>query len=168
MSETPVDVPLFALGTSVYARRGDDLLILKRAAGAMRGSWYLPGGALDPGETLEQCAERELWEEAGLRPSGRLALVGIVPMEIYGRSTLIVGYACDVAAGEVKLSDEHSAARWIRPEQFRSEFFSEDGVAAVEAQNARVGRIVRGIQQDLDRYLHWLARERVFLGSLAR
>lgn len=163
MSETPPEVPLFALSTSVYARRGEDILILKRAAGAMRGSWYLPGGALDPGETLEQCAVRELWEEAGLRPGGPLALVGIVPMEIYAHPALIVGYACDVAPGEVKLSHEHSDARWIRPERFRSEFFAEANVAAIEARSARVGRLVRGIQQDLDRYLHWLERERAFL-----
>jgi 8-oxo-dGTP pyrophosphatase MutT (NUDIX family) len=163
VSDTPPEVPLFALGTSIYARRGDDILILRRAAGAMTGSWYLPGGALDPGETLEACAERELWEEAGLRPSSPLALIGIVPMEIYGRSTLIVGYACEVEPGEVKLSHEHSEARWIRPERFRSEFFAEDNVAAIEAKSARVGRIVRGIQQDLDRYLRWFERERAFL-----
>jgi hypothetical protein len=81
-------------------------------------------------------------------------------MEIYERPTLIVGYACDVAAGGVKLSHEHSEARWIRPARFRGEFFPEQNVAAIEARNARVGRIVRGIQQDLDRYLRWLERER--------
>jgi mutator protein MutT len=155
--------PLFAMGTSVYARRGDDILILKRAVGAMSGSWYLPGGALDPGETLEQCAARELREEAGLRPAGPLALIGIVPMHIYDHSSLIVGYACDVEPGEVKLSHEHSDARWIRPEAFREQFFAEANVRAIEQRNERVGSIVRGIQQDLDRYLAWLERERAFL-----
>jgi 8-oxo-dGTP diphosphatase/A/G-specific adenine glycosylase len=150
------------MGTSVYARRGDEILILKRAVGAMSGSWYLPGGALDPGETLEACAARELEEEAGLRPDGPLSLIGIVPMEVYGHSTLIVGYACDVKPDPVKLSHEHSEARWIRPERFRHEFFAEQNVAAIEARNDRVGRIVRGVQQDLDRYLAWLERESAF------
>ncbi|MBS1661076.1 MAG: NUDIX hydrolase [Bacteroidetes bacterium] len=32
-----------------------------------RGVWDLPKGKLDPGETLEQCAVREVMEETGLR-----------------------------------------------------------------------------------------------------
>src|SRR5581483_2820535 len=28
--------------------------------------WFTPGGGLDPGETFEQAAVRELWEETGI------------------------------------------------------------------------------------------------------
>lgn len=44
-------------------------LLLTRRAAAMRrhaGQWALPGGRLDPGETPEQAALRELHEEVGL------------------------------------------------------------------------------------------------------
>ena len=151
--------PLFAMGTSVYAQRKGEILILKRALGALSGSWFLPGGALDPGETLEECAVRELREESGLVPAGPLALIGIVPMHLYGYDIFIVSYACDSEDGEVRLSAEHSDARWITPERYRNDFFSEESVRRVEAANQRVGAITRGIQRDLDAFLAWRERE---------
>lgn len=36
--------------------------------------WGMPGGGIEPGEEPEQAALRELLEETGLRPDGRLAL----------------------------------------------------------------------------------------------
>ena len=151
--------PLYGMGTGIYARRDGKILILKRALGALSGSWYLPGGALDRGETLEACALRELREESGLVPTGPLALIGIVPMHVYGRDTFIVNYACDCDRGEVVISEEHSDARWVEPRAYRDEFFAEENVRTLEARNERVGRIVRGIQRDLDAYLAWLARD---------
>lgn len=40
----------------------DDLLLIHR-----RGAWDLPKGKLDPGETMEACALREVREETGLK-----------------------------------------------------------------------------------------------------
>ena len=49
-----------AAGGLVFNERDDILMIFRR------GSWDLPKGKLDKGETLEACAVREVMEETGL------------------------------------------------------------------------------------------------------
>lgn len=43
--------------------------------------WCCPGGGIEPGETAEEAAHRELWEETGLRVDGSLTLLwqGMLP-----------------------------------------------------------------------------------------
>ena len=105
--------PLFALSAAVFVERDGEILLLKRAGGEMTGAWYIPGGAVDAGETVEEAARRELFEESGLAPDGPLTCVGVSHMQAYGLESLQVLYACDCAPGDVVLSDEHSAARWM-------------------------------------------------------
>ncbi len=50
-----------AAGGLVENEKGQYLLIHRR------GKWDLPKGKLDPGETIEQCAVREVEEETGLQ-----------------------------------------------------------------------------------------------------
>ena len=150
---------LFALAASVYVRRDDKILVLKRAGGEVTGGWYIPGGAHEAGEELEETARRELHEESGLVPDGSLTLIGLVPMHVYGTDTIQASYACDCTTGEVVISDEHSASRWIEPEEFRQRYFSDQAIEAVAANSERVGAIIRGVRDDLDRYIAWAVRE---------
>src|SRR5215213_480529 len=45
-----------------------------------RGAWTIPGGRIDPGETPEHAAVRELREEAGVVGSSVAAPVAYVPV----------------------------------------------------------------------------------------
>jgi len=54
----------------------DDVLLIRQFRHAAGGTiWEVPAGKLDPGDTPESCAARELAEEAGRRP-GRLEKLG--------------------------------------------------------------------------------------------
>jgi mutator protein MutT len=54
------------LAASVAIVRKTDLLLIQRNRPPSEGLWTLPGGRLEPGETAEQCAVREVREELGL------------------------------------------------------------------------------------------------------
>lgn len=54
------------LAASVAIVRERDLLLIQRSRAPSEGLWTLPGGRLEPGETAEQCAIREVKEELGL------------------------------------------------------------------------------------------------------
>ncbi|MFN3743429.1 MAG: NUDIX hydrolase [Hyphomicrobiaceae bacterium] len=52
---------------SAVVFRGASVLIVERGKGALPGTWSLPGGHIEPGETARGAAARELFEETGLR-----------------------------------------------------------------------------------------------------
>jgi 8-oxo-dGTP diphosphatase len=57
--------PEVAVGAVVVRDRR--LLLVERGRGVNVGLWSLPGGRVEPAETLAAALRRELWEEVGLR-----------------------------------------------------------------------------------------------------
>lgn len=58
-----------------FVRRGSELLFVQRAVEPCKGLWTLPGGFVEVGETTDEAALRELFEETGLRGRG-VRLIG--------------------------------------------------------------------------------------------
>jgi 8-oxo-dGTP diphosphatase len=54
------------LSTLVYPIRDDRVLLMKRRKEPNLGLWVGLGGKIEPDESPYECAERELYEEAGL------------------------------------------------------------------------------------------------------
>jgi 8-oxo-dGTP diphosphatase len=145
----------YRLAAGVYAMRGGQILMLERAAGMMIGFWSVPGGLVDPGENPRETAARELFEEAGITPTGPLWLVTIVPLKGYGMDLLSLRYAawCDI--GEVRLSHEHSGWRWFDPAAYRAMHLS-DAVAERWRQSSDDDAFnVLSNRAGLDDFLRW-------------
>lgn len=98
---------------SVAIVRDSKVLLIKRAFAPYRHLWTLPGGRLEPGETIEQCAIREVQEE--------LALVIRNPRPVLtqalgrdGAFRLAVFVTRDFS-GQVRPSDEIADHKWVDP-----------------------------------------------------
>ena len=96
---------------AVVVSRGGDFLVLLRSS-ERGGYWHLPAGGVEPGESEEDAAARELAEETGLQ-----AAVQDLGLELgyEGRSGRVrVGMFAAVApAGwEPVLDEEHVDHRW--------------------------------------------------------
>lgn len=71
------DLPLVPCVGAVVHDAAGRLLLVRRGHDPHRGSWSLPGGRVEAGESLREAVEREVLEETGLTvragaPVGRL------------------------------------------------------------------------------------------------
>lgn len=62
--------PWVTVDVVVVVPTGDkhNVLLIQRKKPPFEGCWAIPGGFVEPGETLEAAARRELWEETGVKP----------------------------------------------------------------------------------------------------
>jgi 8-oxo-dGTP diphosphatase len=78
-----------------------------------RGDWSLPKGKLDPGESYEDCALREVLEETGYR-CRLLDFVGFTEYRDRRNRQKVVGYwIMEVLEGEFATSSEVDSLQWL-------------------------------------------------------
>ena len=124
--------PAVTTDIAVFSERGGvaSILLIQRGHEPFAGSWALPGGFLDEGETLEACAARELAEETGL-VAGDLSLFGTYSdpgRDPRGR-TISVAFWTRVRAGvEAMAGDDAAACRWFALEDLPDLAFDHDRI----------------------------------------
>jgi 8-oxo-dGTP pyrophosphatase MutT (NUDIX family) len=110
------------------------------------GLWCLPGGKMESGETLEECCQREVWEETGLEI--RITrLVGIYSnrdqLVVYrdGNQAQIVvlSFEAEITGGEPGISDETTAFG----------YYSLEEIAALTMHGRHGERIVDALQNQV-------------------
>jgi len=98
---------------SVALVRDGKVLLIKRAHDPYKGLWTLPGGRLEPGETIEQCAIREVAEEIGVTiRNPRLVMTQALGRDLAFRLAVFV---TPDFTGKITASDEIADHKWVEP-----------------------------------------------------
>lgn len=119
----------FGVRVAAVVERGGDLLLVRHQKPERDPYWVLPGGRLEPGETIPDCAVRELAEETGLEASfsgvlyvgeflreGRHTIDVVASMALEGDGEAVLGSDPEVAPGAEPTLRE---VRWVNVDELR-------------------------------------------------
>ncbi len=110
--------PMVGVGVVVF--KGDDVLLIKRGKPPRQGSWSLPGGLQELGETVYEAAAREVEEETGVAIANirLIDTVDSIQQDNNGRISYhytLIDVAADWRSGKPRAGSDAAAARWFSP-----------------------------------------------------
>src|SRR5262245_51278041 len=98
---------------------GDRVLLVRRGRAPSLGLYAFPGGRIEPGETAEQAARRELFEETGLAAGGLALYREFIIGEMPARFRLQV-FTGTHEGGEPRAGDDADRAAWCSLEDMEN------------------------------------------------
>jgi len=112
--------PRVGVGTIVIHE--GKVLLVKRGVEPSRGLWAIPGGTLKLGETLQECAAREILEETGIiiKVGKCIYVFDFFENDNAGKIKfhfVIVDYAAEYISGEAQGADDAEEAGWFSPKE---------------------------------------------------
>jgi 8-oxo-dGTP diphosphatase len=108
---------------AIIERDGLVLAAQRSAVMSMPLKWEFPGGKIHEGESTEECLQREILEELGVRIRVGKSLPAVTH-HYEALSVTLYPHVCSIEAGEMVLH-EHAAVVWLPPEQLSSLDFAE-------------------------------------------
>ncbi|MCZ0963829.1 NUDIX hydrolase [Paracoccus benzoatiresistens] len=138
---SPLPRPITAVLAVVI--RDDQVLLVQRANPPDAGLWGFPGGKVDFGETLLAAAERELFEETGVRATADRAFTAVDAYDLsedgHARQHFVlVAVRCHWQSGEPSAADDALDAQWYPIKNMESSVALSRDVAAVARQAALI------------------------------
>lgn len=105
---------IHAAGILFLSQAGRVLLLQRSDEGDMAGTWCIPGGKIEDGETPEQAAVREVLEETGYR-AGHAGILHFHRVKYGVDFTTFLRRVEDEFLP--KLNNEHTAYAWVTPDE---------------------------------------------------
>lgn len=99
------------MGVGVMIVKNGKVLLGKRKGAHGDGTYGWAGGHLEFGETLEECARREVLEETGLKVKS-LKFLCLSNIIFYGKHYLDIEFLCDDFEGEPKVMEPKKREGW--------------------------------------------------------
>ena len=127
--------PIIGVGAIMLKR--DRILMAQRGKEPLKGSWSLPGGALETGESLADGVRREVREETGLdiRPLGVLEIFERIMRDASGAPEyhyVLIDYMCRIVGGTLAPGDDVCAVEWVRRRDLPKLQITEGTLAVIE------------------------------------
>lgn len=95
------------------------LLLIRRGTPPAQGSWSVPGGRVEPGETIAAACVREVAEETGLDVRV-LRLAGRVYRDGPGGVVYAIDdFVCEPTGGTLHAATDADDARWVDAATYR-------------------------------------------------
>jgi 8-oxo-dGTP diphosphatase len=77
------------------------------------GTWTMPGGKLDFQEKLEDAAEREVFEETGIRiDKNKIKIISVTDDIVPDKHFVTVGFLCRDFDGEPRVMEPDEITKW--------------------------------------------------------
>ena len=114
------------VGMGVLIKKNGKYLLLKRKAAHDKGTWHPPGGHLEFGESFEECAKRESFEEAGVEIENVQFLYTTNDVFVKDDKHYVSIYVtADWKSGEptIKEPDKCAEIGWFEKEKFPEPLF---------------------------------------------
>lgn len=96
-------------------REGRYLIAKRKTDVHLAGFWEFPGGKREPGETFEECLERELFEELNIR-IGTPVPFQVVRYQYPEKTVELHFFRCGIESGQATAVD-CAEIRWVWPHE---------------------------------------------------
>ena len=134
--------PVVGVGALIF--RSSRILMAQRGKQPLKGSWSLPGGAVETGESLDAAVRREVREETGLevRPVKVFQIFERITRDSRGAAEyhyVLIDYLCSVTGGALRAGDDVCRVQWMRQRDLAELPITEGTLAVIDKAFQDVG-----------------------------